>query len=78
MEFPYENDTCYLAHCYPYTYTDMKDDLDSLVSDPFRSQYVKREIMCETKAGNNCYLITVTNFGKSARICNSYPVFKHN
>ena len=64
MEFPHENDTCYLAHCYPYTYTDLKDDLDRLLADPIRSQYAKREILCETKVGNNCYLLTVTDFGR--------------
>lgn len=64
MEFPHESDTCYLAHCYPYTYTDLKDDLDNLLADPMRSQYVKREVLCETRVGNNCYLLTVTDFGK--------------
>jgi len=75
MEFPYAADSCYLAHCYPYTYTDLKDDLDSLLTDPYRSQFVKKEIMCETKAGkkeimcetkagNSCYLLTVTDFSK--------------
>ena len=23
-EFPHENDTCYFAHCYPYTYSDLQ------------------------------------------------------
>lgn len=64
MEFPYENDTCYLAHCYPYTYTDLKSDLDTLMADSYRSHYVKKEVMCETKAGNSCYLLTVTDFGE--------------
>lgn len=63
MEFPYAEDTVYLAHCYPYSYTDMKTDLDALLADPKRSQYVKREILCDSKAGNSCYLVTVTNFG---------------
>ncbi|KAF6024177.1 hypothetical protein EB796_017508 [Bugula neritina] len=67
MEFPYAADSCYLAHCYPYTYTDLKDDLDSLLTDPYRSQFVKKEIMCETKAGNSCYLLTVTDFSCRTR-----------
>lgn len=25
IKFKYDNDTCYLAHCYPYTYTDLCD-----------------------------------------------------
>ncbi|XP_013412947.1 cytosolic carboxypeptidase 2 [Lingula anatina] len=64
IEFPHGEDTCYLAHCYPYTFTDLKDDLDLLISDPERSRVVKREVMCETRAGNSCFLLTVTNFDK--------------
>lgn len=64
MEFPYANDTCYLAHCYPYTYTDLTNDLNDLLADPIRSQYVKKDSMCETKSGNSCYLLTITDFGE--------------
>ncbi|XP_067943240.1 cytosolic carboxypeptidase 2-like isoform X2 [Watersipora subatra] len=67
MEFPFENDTCYLAHCYPYTYSDLKEDLDHLITDTFRSRYAKREIMCETKAGNSCHLLTITDFDCRAK-----------
>ncbi|KAL5014989.1 hypothetical protein ScPMuIL_009259 [Solemya velum] len=62
MEFGNENDTYYLAHCYPYTYTDLKEDLDILITDPDRSRHIKREVLCETKAGNSCFLLTVTDF----------------
>lgn len=27
MEFPYEDDTVYLAYCYPYTYSHLQDRL---------------------------------------------------
>jgi hypothetical protein len=27
IEFPHDNDQVYLAHCYPYTYTDLQDYL---------------------------------------------------
>ena len=63
QEFPQADDTCYLAHCYPYTYSDLKDDLETLLSDPERSKVMQREVMCETRAGNSCFLLTVTNFG---------------
>ncbi|XP_070534077.1 uncharacterized protein [Ptychodera flava] len=60
MEFPHENDTCYLAHCYPYTFTDLKEHLDHLITDPDRKKYIKREVLCETRAGNSCFLVTVS------------------
>ena len=64
QEFPHEEDTYYLAHCYPYTFTDLKNDLDTLLTDSARSKVMKREVMCETRAGNSCFLLTVTNFSK--------------
>ena len=64
QEFSHMEDTYYLAHCYPYTFTDLKDDLDDLLAEPQRSKVMKREVMCETRAGNSCFLLTVTNFGK--------------
>ena len=54
----------YLAHCYPYTFTDLKEDLDSLINAPDRKECMKREVLCETRAGNSCFLVTVSNFGK--------------
>ncbi|XP_055956157.1 cytosolic carboxypeptidase 2 [Patella vulgata] len=61
MEFPNSDDTYYLAHCYPYTFTDLKNDLDSILSDPVRQPLINREVMCETRAGNSCFLLTITN-----------------
>ncbi|XP_064653134.1 uncharacterized protein LOC135503474 isoform X3 [Lineus longissimus] len=63
MEFDHVDDSCYFAHCYPYTYTDLKDDLDMILADPDRGRCMKREVMCETRAGNSCFLLTITNFG---------------
>ncbi|CAF0774359.1 unnamed protein product [Rotaria sordida] len=60
LEFVHTGDTCYIAHCYPYTFTDLKNDLDYLSS--IRSQEVfRRDILCESQAGNSCFMITVTD-----------------
>ena len=32
-EFEYPDDTVYFAYCYPYTYTDMVEDLNKISSD---------------------------------------------
>ncbi|XP_071941889.1 uncharacterized protein [Antedon mediterranea] len=61
MEFDHEEDTCYLAHCYPFTFTDLKEHIDSIISDPVRGRYLQREVMCETRAGNSCYLLTISS-----------------
>ena len=57
-----ENDVIYLAHCYPYTYTDLRHHLDEMLSCPIRSKHVRKEVLCETAAGNACFLLTITNF----------------
>ncbi|CAG5127076.1 unnamed protein product [Candidula unifasciata] len=62
MEFPNHQDTHYLAHCYPYSFTDLKEDLELLMNSDERSKVTRREVMCETRAGNSCFLVTVTNF----------------
>ena len=59
------NLTYYLAHCYPYTFTDLKDDLESLLNDADKQKHIQQEVLCETRAGNSCFLVTVTNFGMS-------------
>ncbi|KAK3087050.1 hypothetical protein FSP39_000988 [Pinctada imbricata] len=65
MDFPHTEDTYYLAHCYPYTFTDLKEDLDSMLNHPDKRQYIRREVLCETRAGNSCFLVTVSNFDTS-------------
>nr|CAB3263164.1 uncharacterized protein LOC104265751 [Phallusia mammillata] len=57
-----EEDTIYLAHCYPYTYSDLRRHLDLMMEDPEVAQHVKKEVLCETTAGNACFLLTITEF----------------
>ncbi|XP_054828802.1 cytosolic carboxypeptidase 2 isoform X2 [Eublepharis macularius] len=64
--FPYSRDTCYFAHFYPYTYSDLQHYLLTLVNDPLRSQYCKLRPLCNSLAGNTVYLLTITNPSKSA------------
>ncbi|XP_071974769.1 cytosolic carboxypeptidase 2 isoform X4 [Engystomops pustulosus] len=61
FEFPHDDDTCYFAHCYPYTYSDLNRDLQRWTSDPSRSQYCKLRALCRSLAGNTVYLLTITS-----------------
>jgi len=61
--FPHANDTVYVAYCYPYTYTDLQRYLRRLEEDPKRRQRFRRRVLCQTLAGNNCDLLTITSFG---------------
>lgn len=55
-------DTIYIAHCYPYTYTDLCKDLNKLLSDSKKRNKVRRKTLCQTIAGNPCDYLTITNF----------------
>ncbi|KAJ6665588.1 hypothetical protein lerEdw1_003431 [Lerista edwardsae] len=69
--FPYSHDTCYFAHFYPYTYSDLQHYLVTLVKDPHRSQYFKLRSLCNSLAGNPVYLLTITNPSKSAAVADA-------
>ena len=40
--------------CYPYTYTALRSYLSQLVADPQRGQYLRRQRLALTIAGNEC------------------------
>ncbi|KAI5645151.1 zinc carboxypeptidase domain-containing protein [Phthorimaea operculella] len=60
IEFPHSDDVVYIAHCYPYTYSDLQEYLSRLQSHPIKSTYSKLRLLCRTLAGNNVYYLTVT------------------
>merc|ERR1719209_416974 len=64
ISFPYDNDTVYLAHDYPYTYTDLQNYLSELKNDPKRSCLVKSRILCKTLASNSVHILTISNPSK--------------
>ncbi|XP_047204961.1 cytosolic carboxypeptidase 2 isoform X2 [Girardinichthys multiradiatus] len=63
LQFPYDSDTCYLAHCYPYTYSRLQRYLKQISSNPAVASYCKVWILCQSLAGNAVYVITITSRG---------------
>uniref|UniRef100_A0A452FMP9 Cytosolic carboxypeptidase 2 n=1 Tax=Capra hircus TaxID=9925 RepID=A0A452FMP9_CAPHI len=61
IQFPYDRDTCFFAHFYPYTYTDLQRFLLSVANSPVKSQFCKLQTLCRSLAGNTVYLLTITN-----------------
>lgn len=57
-----DNDTVYIAHCYPYTYTRLQTYLKMIDNDPKRKHLVQRKTMCQTVGGNNCDHIIISDF----------------
>ncbi|XP_028815116.1 cytosolic carboxypeptidase 2 isoform X2 [Denticeps clupeoides] len=60
LEFPHEGDTYYLAHCYPYTYSDLQHYLQRVACQPTTAGYCKLRVLCRSLAGNAVYILTVT------------------
>ncbi|XP_031575194.1 cytosolic carboxypeptidase 2-like, partial [Actinia tenebrosa] len=57
----YDKDTCYFAHCYPYTYSDLQEYLIGIRNDPVKTRLCKQRVLCRTLAGNFVYILTITN-----------------
>ena len=66
QEFPHPEDTCYLAHCFPYPYSRLVSYISELERCPQRSRYVSRDTLCYTLAGNCCSVLTITDFDSTS------------
>ena len=59
--FPYDNDECYLAYHYPYTYTNLLNDLRLWENTSITNLYFKIDTLCHSYTGIPCPLITITD-----------------
>ncbi|XP_054242758.1 cytosolic carboxypeptidase 3 [Indicator indicator] len=67
FQFPHDQDTCYFAHCYPYTYSKLQEYLVAISTDEGKSRFCKIDILCHSLAGNIVYVLTVTNPSKGGK-----------
>ncbi|XP_013931336.1 PREDICTED: cytosolic carboxypeptidase 4-like [Thamnophis sirtalis] len=66
LVFPHQEDVCYLAYHYPYTYSTMMSHLDILEQTRnTKKVFFKRQTLCHTLAGNACPLLTITAMPES-------------
>ena len=56
----HDDDTVYFSYCYPYTYSDLNQDIQEIESDPERRAICSRKTLCKTLAGVDCEILTVT------------------
>lgn len=61
LRFKHDNDTCYLAHCYPYTYTDQCAFVDRQCTFQNKMK-IRKTVLCKSLAGNDVDMLIVTNF----------------
>ena len=60
-DFEYDDDSVFFAYCYPYTYSELVDELNEIMQDPVKQQYVTRKPLSETLAGNKLEMLTITS-----------------
>ena len=61
VTFKYDDDEVYLAHCYPYTYSDCCELLAKLCTNETKDK-IRKTILTKTLAGNDCEMVIITNF----------------
>ncbi|XP_050303147.1 cytosolic carboxypeptidase Nna1-like isoform X2 [Anthonomus grandis grandis] len=61
VTFPHDDDEVYLAHCYPYTYSDLQDHLAEIRAHPVKQTYSTVRLLCRSLAGNDVYFVTITS-----------------
>lgn len=57
--FEHDDDAVYFAYSQPYTYSNLCEDLSEIESK--KLNYVTRNTLCRTIAGNKCEYLTITN-----------------
>jgi len=61
IEFPHDDDVCFLAMCYPFTYSDLGSLLLETELLASKGNIFSRSELCKTEAGNSCEIITICN-----------------
>ena len=67
VTFKNENDHCFLAYHYPYTYSELQRNLYQLHNTQKCRSYCRRTLLCRTLGGNDCILLTITDFENGER-----------
>ncbi|NWX12037.1 CBPC3 carboxypeptidase, partial [Aegotheles bennettii] len=67
FQFPHDKDTCYFAHCYPYTYSNLQEYLVAISKDPVKSKFCKIHILCHSLARNIVNVLTITNPSRNGK-----------
>ncbi|GKT35058.1 Cytosolic carboxypeptidase 2, partial [Aduncisulcus paluster] len=69
----YDDDTVFFAHCFPYSYSDLQEFLQKIVSSPQSHLKIRKRPLCKTVGGNVCDLLTITDFSSSSLSLSQRP-----
>lgn len=51
----------YFAYSVPYSYSDLRNDLEEIWSNELRATNMSRKTLCKTLAGEDCEVLTITS-----------------
>eukprot|EP00471_Norrisiella_sphaerica_P008009 CAMPEP_0184499568 /NCGR_PEP_ID=MMETSP0113_2-20130426/41829_1 /TAXON_ID=91329 /ORGANISM="Norrisiella sphaerica, Strain BC52" /LENGTH=988 /DNA_ID=CAMNT_0026887507 /DNA_START=297 /DNA_END=3263 /DNA_ORIENTATION=+ len=67
FRFDHGHDDCYIAMCYPYTYSHLLNDIRGIKRNIYTQNHLKMKELCRTLAGNACPYLQISQ-GISAPI----------
>jgi hypothetical protein len=79
VEFQYDQDEVYLAHCFPFTYRDCKEHVDYICTENKKENKVnmkdkvRKTELCKSLAGNSLDLIIITSFESTDEAISKRP-----
>jgi hypothetical protein len=59
IQFPHDDDICFIAMCYPFTYSDLRQLMTETELLGAKSRIVRRSELCRSEAGNSCEVLTI-------------------
>ena len=74
IDFPFDNDVCFIAMCYPFTYSDLRTLLLETEMLTLKSRILTRSELCKSEAGHSCEMLTIRSPLKPSRV-EKRPVF---
>lgn len=61
IKFNHDDDQQFFSHCFPYTYSDLQEDLTRIEKDNYCNDFFYRGTLCRTLAGNKCEYLSITS-----------------
>jgi hypothetical protein len=65
--FELADDKQFFAHCFPYTYSDLQEDLTRIEKEPSSANFFHRGALTRTLAGNRCEYLSITSKDKDPK-----------
>ena len=62
--FMYDQDFVYFAYSVPYSYSDLRRDINEIENDEQRSFFMQRKTFCKDLSGEDCEILTISSRDK--------------